>query len=145
MAGRGPAPKRIRRRANKPVRGEWTSVPGASWQYGPMPPPPDGLKDISLWAWATWFGSWFSAHWTPDDLPGLRIVIRLYDEVERGEFTRATELRQMLDNYGITPKGQQDRHWQRPSLDEESKSSPSQPRRRSDKADPYARLRVVNE
>ena len=58
--------------------------------------------------------SWVAAHWTPDDLPGLRQIARLYDQVERGEFVRMTELRMMLDTYGITPKGQQDRRWTRP-------------------------------
>ena len=144
MPGRGPAPKPTRRRRNKPVRGEWKTANAESWQHGDTPAPPDGLKDASLWAWQTWFRSWWAAHWSPDDLPGLRIVIRLYDEVERGEFTRATELRQMLDNYGITPKGQQDRHWQKPAADDEE-GKPSRPQRRRDANDPYAHLRVVNE
>jgi hypothetical protein len=59
-------------------------------------------------------GAWFAAHWTLDDLPGLRTLIRLYDQVERGEWPRATELRLSMDTYGITPKGQQDRRWARP-------------------------------
>lgn len=67
-------------------------------------------------AWKVWFGSWFAAHWSPADLPGLRQVIRLYDQVERGEFQRATELRLQMDTFGITPKGQQDRRWERPEV-----------------------------
>jgi hypothetical protein len=59
-------------------------------------------------------GSWFAAHWTPDDLPGLQVVIRLYDEVAKGQMHRATELRVQMDTYGITPKGQQDRRWKQP-------------------------------
>lgn len=59
-------------------------------------------------------GAWFAAHWGPDDLPGLRQLIRLYDQVERGEFQRANEVRIEMDNYGITPKGQQDRRWKKP-------------------------------
>jgi hypothetical protein len=65
-------------------------------------------------AWDTWMKSWVAAHWTPTDLPGLRQLIRLYDQVERGEFVRATELRLGMDTYGITPKGQQDRRWSPP-------------------------------
>lgn len=68
-------------------------------------------------AWATWMGAWFAAHWSPSDLPGLRQVIRLYDQVERGEFQRASELRLQMDTYGITPKGQQDRRWKAPVED----------------------------
>lgn len=68
-------------------------------------------------------GAWFAAHWTPADLPGLRTLIRIYDQVERGEFQRANELRLQMDTYGITPKGQQDRRWARPS-DEKPVAAP---------------------
>lgn len=139
MAGRGPAPKITRRnKSQTPVRGEWQPVTARGWQHGQVPAPPDGIKDISRWAWQTWFEAWFAAHWTPDDLPGLRIVIRMYDEVERGEFTRASELRQLLDNYGITPKGQQDRRWSAPK----EESSPS-PKRQPASGDLYAHLKAV--
>jgi hypothetical protein len=88
-------------------------------------------------AWQTWFAAWFAAHWTRDDLPGLRQVIRLYDQVERGEFQRASELRLQMDTYGITPKGQQDRRWVRPKGDET-------PKGKQQIDDPYAHLRVVS-
>lgn len=113
MAGRGPAPKAERRRRNKPA-----SVPGVEgegWQHGDVPEPPVGLMPESVEAWSTWMGAWFAAHWTPADLPGLRRVILLYDQVERGEFQRSGELRLLMDTYGITPKGQQDRRWSRPA------------------------------
>ena len=80
--------------------------------------------------------SWFAAHWTPSDLPGLRQVIRLYDQVERGEFQRSSELRLQMDTYGITPKGQQDRRWLPPKEDDQPAA-----KRKS----PLARLRVVGE
>jgi hypothetical protein len=114
MSGRGPAPKPQRRRANDPVRGEWQPSPGVGWQHGAVPKPPDGLLMASKVAWETWMRAWFAAHWTPDDLPGLRKVVQLYDATERGELHRSAELRMSMDNYGITPKGQQDRRWQRP-------------------------------
>ena len=115
MAGRGPAPKVERRRANVPERGEVRRAPAVGWQHGVKPKPPAALKQASIAAWRTWFGAWFAAFWTPADLPGLRLVIRLYDQVERGEFQRASELRLQMDTYGITPKGQQDRRWQPPA------------------------------
>jgi hypothetical protein len=124
------------------VRGEWQPTEGIGWQHGEIPPAPDGLKQASLDAWDTWFHAWFAAHWTPDDLPGLRQVVRLYDQVEREEFTRSAELRLCMDNYGITPKGQQDRHWVRPKPEE---VAPSQPQRRAASAGRYDHLRVVNE
>jgi len=120
MAGRGPAPKpqSQRRTARKPQRGEWQAQPGIGWQHGPIPAPPDGLLAASRTAWETWFRAWFASHWTPDDLPALRTIVKLYDQVERGEFQRSTELRLHSDNYGITPKGQQDRRWAKPKADE---------------------------
>ena len=140
MAGRGPKPKESRRRRNTPVRGEWTAADGG-WQHDPVPAP-DGLLEPSRTAWETWMKAWFAAHWTPDDLPGLRQVIRLYDQVERGEFQRASELRLSMDTYGITPKGQQDRRWTRPAVEEDT---PSQPQRQRAVPDQYAHLKVVNE
>ena len=137
MPGRGPAPKTTRRRRTAPLRGEYQSAIGVGWQHGPIPKPPEGLMPASLVAWETWFRAWFAAHWTPDDLPGMRKVIRLYDATERGELQRSAELRMSCDNYGITPKGQQDRRWVAPrdAAPEVSKAPD----------DPYARLHVVGE
>ena len=118
MAGRGPAPKKDRVRNVEPVRGEIQAAVAAGWQHGDVPVAPDGLMPASLEAWGTWLGAWFAAFWTLDDLPGLRQVIRLYDQVERGEFQRAGELRLQMDTYGITPKGQQDRRWTKPKAPE---------------------------
>ena len=39
----------------------------------------------------------------------------LWDRVDRGDIWRAAELRQWLDGFGITPKGQQDRRWTKPA------------------------------
>lgn len=114
MAGRGPAAKESRHRNKTPERGEWTAAPGVGWQHGDRPAAPDGLLEASRVAWSTWMAAWFAAHWTPADLPALRQLVRIYDQVERGEFTRAPELRLQMDTYGITPKGQQDRRWKQP-------------------------------
>jgi len=121
MAGHGFPPKAQAERRNKndvPVRGEWEAAGGVGWQFGDVPGPPDGLTSAAVEAWETWFAAWFAAHWTPDDLPGLRQLVRLYDQVERNEFQRASELRLQMDTYGITPKGQQDRRWVRPKVEE---------------------------
>lgn len=144
MPGRGRPPKapNKRRNAHVPIRGEWRSSESSGWQHGETPTAPDGLMPASIEAWNVWLAAWFAAHWTPDDLPGLRQLIRLYDQVERGEFQRAAELRLQMDTYGITPKGQQDRRWTRPQTDEVPSSQPPQ---RPDGASPYAHLRVVNE
>jgi hypothetical protein len=129
MAGHGPAPEAARRRRNKPARGDWEPIEAAGWQHGDPPSPPDGLMPASLEAWSTWMGAWFAAHWKPEDLPGLRQVIRLYDQLERGEFQRASELRLQMDTYGITPKGQQDRRWRAPSEEKVATVRQVKPRR----------------
>jgi hypothetical protein len=121
MAGHGFPPKPREERRNKndiPVRGDWESAGVVGWQFGDAPEPPDGLTAAAVAAWETWFSAWFAAHWTPDDLPGLRQLVRLYDQVERNEFQRASELRLQMDTYGITPKGQQDRRWMRPKVED---------------------------
>lgn len=113
MAGRGPAPKQPaeRRRTNRPQAGEWRHAPRGGWQHGEHPAPPAKLLKTSRETWETWLGAWFAGFWVPDDLPALRQVIRLYDEVERGNLKVYSQLRLAMDNYGITPKGQQERRW----------------------------------
>jgi hypothetical protein len=137
VAGRGPAPKRQRNRTATPERGEWKPTPGIGWQYGAIPKPPDGLLAASRTAWATWLKAWFASHWTPDDLPGLRQLVRLYDQVERGEFQRAAELRLLMDTYGVTPKGAQDRRWVKPPAPVHDSERPET------SSAPYSHLRVV--
>ena len=127
MAGRGPAPKQQDQRVNKhvAVRGEIQSAPGVGWQHGEVPSAPEGLMPASMDAWSAWFAAWVAAFWSPSDLPGLRQVVRLFDQVERGEFQRAGELRLQMDTYGITPKGQQDRRWRPPKDGEGEKPKAS--------------------
>ena len=114
----GPPPKDAanRRRRNAPARGEWQTAPGIGWQHGETPPPPTGLRKSSRDAWETWMGAWFASFWTPGDLPSLRVLIRLYDQVERGHLERAGDVRLWQSTYGITPAGQLARRWQRPHL-----------------------------
>lgn len=121
MAGSGRAPKPRSERVNSAAaaRGEIQHAESVGWQCGDVPAAPDGLMPASVDAWSTWMGSWFASFWTPADVPGLRQLIRLYDQVERGKFQRAAETRLQMDTYGITPKGQQDRRWRPPKGDVE--------------------------
>jgi hypothetical protein len=72
------------------------------------------LSDDASTTWRTWLTAWYAAHWTPGDAPALRVAVRLYDAVLGGRYAQAGELRIWCDNYGITPKGQQDRRWTPP-------------------------------
>ena len=87
----------------------------------------------SVAAWKTWFGAWWASYWGPGDVPGLCVLVRLYDAVERGDFARASEYRLWADNYGITPKGRQDRRWLPPVAEPPETADP----------DRYAHLRPL--
>lgn len=141
MARGGPAPKpdAERKRRNAPAL-PWTPAPGEGWQHGPIPSPPDGLMPSSIEAWNVWFRAWFAAFWTPADLPALRILVKLHDEVERGEFHRAPELRIQMDTYGLTPKGQQSLRWTRRKEDAPSSATTNG----ATSALQYGRLRAVS-
>lgn len=128
------APKRSRKRTPAPARGEWKPAPGVGWQHGAIPAPPDGISAATRWAWDTWMRAWFASHWTPDDLPALHKVARLYDDHERGEHV-GSEMRLLMDGYGITPKGQQDRRWVPP----EEQQQPT-----TDGPSPYSHLRSIS-
>ena len=122
MAGHGPSPSANRRRANEPERGDWQATPGIGWQHGEIPAPALGRKRLAaaaVEAWDTWMTSWFASHWGPEDLPNLRVIVALYGKVAGGRCTASErgELRQLMDNYGITKKGQQDRRWAPPKAD----------------------------
>lgn len=146
MPGRGPAPKTEgRRRANEPARGDWVTSEAVGWQHGDMPRPPAKMTRAARDAWFAWMESWVAAHWLPTDLPGLRQLIRLYDQVERGEFQRHAELRLAMDTYGLTPKGQQDRRWARPGwvLPAPAEADPEEAKAPLEEEDPYRHLRVV--
>lgn len=130
MAGRGRAPKQSDQRVGhvQPQRGEWQHAPGEGWQHGDVPDPPDGIKSETREAWETWMSAWYAAFWTPEDLPALRSMLMLYDQVMRGEYQRHPELRLNMDTWGITPKGQQDRRWAPPL---EEGEAPAQRRRQA--------------
>lgn len=135
MPGRGPTPKENRVRRNTPVR-DWIQHDSTGWQHGKTPSPPSGLTTASRTAWKIWMRGWVSAHWTEGDLPGLRILILLYDQVERGEFQRAGELRLWLDTFGLSPKGATDRRWRSPEPPSSDGGAP-------EKGNAYRHLRTV--
>jgi hypothetical protein len=104
-----------------------------------VPAPPTGLLKVSRETWAIWMGSWVAAHWELLDLPGLFLLIKLYDQVQRGAYQRSAELRIQMDTYGLTPKGQQDRRWKAPEVEVTSVQGRKVPTSR------YGHLRAVPE
>lgn len=136
MPGPPPDDHRVRR---APPERPWRDAPGHGWQHGKVPPPPEGLTDAAEKAWQTWLGAWWAGFWSPDDVPGLRMVARLYDQVERGEYVRSAELRQLMNAYGLTPAGRQALRW-RPALEPEAKPQRTGERGRISSHD---RLRIM--
>ena len=117
MPGRGRAPRDPAQRINTNAlrRGEiQVAEVGSVGSMGRGPAHRAGLLPASEEAWNIWMGAWFASFWTPSDVPGLQVLVRLYDEALRGRFQRAGELRLWSDSYGATPKGAQDRRWRPP-------------------------------
>ena len=83
---------------------------GSGWQHGKRPSPPSGLCEQSVKAWQTWLSSWWAPFYTPDDLPGLEMMVRQFDRVCKNEVDIA-KIVPLLDRYGVTPKGRQDLRW----------------------------------
>lgn len=139
----GPPPKdpSQRRRRNRPARGEFRESEVVGWQHGPVPDPPEGLHPDSVKAWNAWMEAWFAAFWGPWDIPCLRVVARLHDQVIRGNHQRSAELRYWSESFGITPTGQQKLRWARPK-DERREPVWTET---EGKDDPYAHLRIVRE
>lgn len=164
MAGRGPAPKKRSQRTTRhvPQRGEWQATPGMGWQHGAIPEPPGRLRtEEAKTTWTTWFQSWFAANWGPENLPQLRLTITYLDLVERAAddpFIEVagprdstimikrpcpmTELRQHMDSLGITPKGQQDRRWEKPA-DAEPEAPGAKGAADVDPREAFSKLRAV--
>jgi hypothetical protein len=145
MAGVGRAPKdpgdRVGHEA--PIRGDWKAVPGVGWQHGEVPPCPVRTKAAQE-TWASWFSQWYAAHWTPADLPNLRLCIKAWARAD-GPEPRGTDVSgyvRLADDLGITRKGQQDRRWKPPEAPRTG-SQASSPARASRATSPAAHLSVV--
>lgn len=131
MPGKGPVPKEHRQRPRdekQRARGTWQAAEAEGWQHGPVPKPPPKLRSEARAAWKAWFGAWYAAHWIPEDVHVLRRMILLFDRAMNNDASAAeqSELRYLLETFGITPKGQQDRRWKRPE-----QKAPDRPRRKA--------------
>ena len=110
MAGRGPAPKEQRRRVNEPQRGEWRELPPRN----PAKPPAMRAAPAGGWAtgtraaWKAWWSDPASLVWTPAERDAVFQLAWLHHLLERGEISRASEVRLRMDGLGLTPKGKRD-------------------------------------
>lgn len=120
MPGRGPAPKPAsqRRNANPKVRGEWIDL---TEPVGKVPKLPNRGRGRGHWsartrrAWKAWWSDPASTQWGPADID---LVEHLADVMEAwvrdSRINAASEIRQLRDHLGLTPKGRQDRRWRLP-------------------------------
>lgn len=113
MAGMGRTPKLPEERRNRavPRAGEWQQLPKEGYK-GPIP----SLKGLGLapatHAW--WKKIWrtpMATMWQPGDVPALIELATLRERLMDGKVTVAPEVRLRSDEFGLTPKGRQERRW----------------------------------
>lgn len=88
----------------------WNLAEAEGWQHGKIPPPSPSLSAHGKRAWKTWMNAWWASFYSAEDLPGLQLLVMLYDKVMLEEID-VTKILPLLDRYGITPKGRQDLRW----------------------------------
>ena len=88
----------------------WNLAEAEGWQHGKIPPAPNNLSAHGKRAWKTWMNAWWASFYSKEDLPGLELLVFLYDKVML-ELIDVTKIMPLLDRYGITPKGRQDLRW----------------------------------
>lgn len=107
MAGRGPAPKESRRRANRPARGEWVDLPPLERVV--LRDLPEGEWPVeTLEMWAAWQADPVSTQWSSSDVEYAVATARIHAS---GPISRASEIRLRMDSLGLTPKGKRDLRW----------------------------------
>ncbi len=115
MAGRGPAPKPADQRRNRSAKrdGDWVTLP-AEGHRGAIPSLPRGLgitKTTREWWKAIWRTP-MATQWTAGDVPALTELAVLRERlVVDGKVSVAPEVRLRSDQFGLTPKGRQERRW----------------------------------
>lgn len=130
MAGNGPAPKPNARRANAPTF-DWVHLPSD----GRSEPPPAlpawrAWSDQTLEEWAQWWSSPAASQWSADDRELFRMAL-LFDRMVAGEGSAAelTEMRQIEDRHGMSPKSRLQLRWMIADADEKQESAPTTGRR----------------
>ena len=109
----------------------WTESGTQGWRWE-KPKPPTGLSKEARDAWDAWFTAWWAVHYELEDVPALRNLIRLFDQVSRRPDDRGlqSELHRQMNTWGLTTKGRTDNRWLAPKVEEEPKSEQSGGRRR---------------
>lgn len=118
MAGRGRAPKLQSERRNHvvPQRGEWIDLPEVKRRVPALPEREGGWSPRMERAWRAWWADPASTQWGPGDLDLLEHLADVFEEWTRERRVNlASEVRQLRDSLGLTPKGKQERRWRVPA------------------------------
>lgn len=111
----GPAPKQQRRRRNTPERGEWVELEP---RKGPTPKCPVKLDAAQRAEWKRLWHTPMASMWQDEDVPVLARIMTLraflQTNLDKGLLS---ELRQLEDRFGLTPKGRRDLRWLIPSTE----------------------------
>jgi hypothetical protein len=114
MAGRGPAPKAPNERRNHmaPQRGEWMDLPVPSGDWPDLPERMNPWSERTTRAWQAWWCDPASTQWGVGDVDLLEHLADVFEEWTRERRVNlASEVRQLRDSLGLTPKGKQERRW----------------------------------
>ena len=113
--GRVPKPKNQRRHRVPLARGDWVDlVPIAKPKVPKMPPSESetGWSERSKRAWAAWWKDPAAQMWSGADIDLAEHLLWVHEVWVRKSTTNIlTELRQLREQLGLTPKGKQDRRW----------------------------------
>lgn len=116
MAGYGPEPKEQRRRRNIPTKQAKQAQLPASGRKGRAPNIPshiaatDELREL----WRTWWSSPQATQWhtqTVKPIVGRLLALHAQEVDEGPEPRRSSEMRQLEQNLGLSPKGLRDLCW----------------------------------
>jgi hypothetical protein len=121
MPGRGPAPKprEQRRDRHKKQAGDWVQLPPEGYQ-GPIPSLSElGLSKFTHEWWNTIWRSPMATQWAEGDVPALKELAMLREQLLDGKMSVAAEVRLRSDSFGLTPAGRQQRRWMITEEDQE--------------------------
>jgi hypothetical protein len=100
-------------RRYRPPSREWRRLTVGGWQHGTVPEPPARVGEKSRRVWRLWFAGWVAAYWSPDDIPGLNMVLLAVEAAHRSGATARDRREAMswMSSYGLTPKGRRRLRW----------------------------------
>jgi hypothetical protein len=106
-----PKPAHLRRNRNRKQGGEWVVLDEV--YSGPIPHLPriyEWSEDTRRWWKAIWRTP-MATQWLEGDVGHLSIVALVRQRFLEGDMRLAREVRQSMDDFGLTPKGRQMRRW----------------------------------